>query len=51
MKDLKIKVENNLDEIAELLKQYGCKHFSMTCSVRNYVLLEKRGDSFLQIKK
>lgn len=50
MEDLKIKVENNLDELVEFFKGYGCKNFSYTCPTRNYILLEKGMLHFCKLK-
>lgn len=50
MENLKIKLNNDLDEIIELLKQLGCKYFNHTGSEKNYLLLEDGKVFFCKLK-
>lgn len=50
MENLKIKINGDLDEIIDLVKQLGCRYFNHTGSEKNYLLVEDGRTYFCKLK-
>lgn len=51
MGNYKIKVENNVDDLVELFSSMGCKYFSHTVSIKNYMIYQNGKCFFVKSKK